>query len=353
MSRPGTGARSRPTVNFRSWMPLGLMALLIVVVGGYTQSQNDAFLTEFNINGLLIATLPLALLAMAQTNALMVRAIDVSLGALTTMGVVIASFTIGEGSSFAGVLLGILAVFGACLAIGAFNVVLIRVLGLAPIIATLANYSILIGLALLLRPIPEGAISREFADVMLYSVGFMPVAFVGVVVLAGLADLWLYRSSGGLLLRAVGLDEVSASRLGARVGFLFVRALFISAFAGALASFFLSSQVMIGDPAVGLGFTLTSIAAAVLGGASLFGGRGSFIGAVIGAVLLTEITTVVPFLGLDTSWAQILVGGLTLLALFLYQAPDLVSRARIAIGDLIGRVRSGTDATSAADQPVP
>jgi ribose transport system ATP-binding protein len=319
------------------------MVLLMLAIGGYTQSENDAFLTEFNINGLLIAALPLALAAMAQTNALMVRAIDVSLGALITMGVVIASFTIGEGASFGGVLLGILAVFGACLTIGAFNVLLIKQLGLAPIIATLANLSILTGLALVLRPIPEGPISREFGDAMLYSVGFMPVAFVGVVVLAVLADLWLYRSAGGLLLRAVGLDEVSAGRLGARVGFLFIRALFVSAVAGALASLFLSSQVLIGDPAVGLGFTLTSVAAAVLGGASLFGGRGSFVGAVIGAVFLTEITTIVPFLGLDTSWAQILVGGLTLLALFLYQAPELAARMRTATQDLLRR-RSQTEA---------
>ena len=60
-----------------------------------------------------------------------------------------------------------------------------------------------------------------------------------------------------------------------RVGFLFVRAFFISAFAAAVGSCFLAAQIGIGDPTIGLGYTLTSIAAAVLGGASLFGGRGS------------------------------------------------------------------------------
>jgi ribose transport system ATP-binding protein len=319
--------------GFRGWMPLALMVVLMVVIGGYTQSREDSFLSSFNLNGLFIAAIPLSLAAMGQTNALMVRAFDVSIGALITLGVVVASFTITDGAGVGEIILGMLAVIGVCLVVGLVNVALTKVLGLSSIIATLATYSVLIGVALWLRPTPDGSISLEFGEFMLSSIGFMPVAFILVVVAAIAGDLWLYRSAGGLLTRSVGLDEISAARLGARVGGVFVRALMISAFAAATASFFLSSQVLVGDPNVGLAYTLTSIAAAVLGGASLAGGRGSYVGAVIGAVFLTEIIVIVPFLGLHSSWAQMLVGALTLLALAFYQAPQILGRIRAARRD--------------------
>jgi ribose transport system ATP-binding protein len=309
-------------------MPLALMVVLIAIVGGYTQSQESTFLSEFNLNGLFIAAIPLALAAMGQTNALMVRVFDVSIGALITLAVVIASFTIPDPSSFGGVVLGMLAVLGVCLVVGLANILLTKVLGLSSIIATLATYSILTGVALWLRPTPDGSISLEFGEFMLSSVGFMPIGFLAVLAVAIVGDVWLYRTGGGLLTRSVGLDETSAARLGARVGAIFVRALVISAVAAAVAAFFLSSQVLVGDPNVGLAYTLTSIAAAVLGGASLAGGRGSYVGAVIGAVFLTEIVVIVPFLGLHSSWAQMLVGALTLLALAIYQAPQIIGRIR-------------------------
>jgi ribose/xylose/arabinose/galactoside ABC-type transport system permease subunit len=311
-------------------LPLLLIVVLMVAIGGYTQAQNSAFLTAFNLQGLFIAAIPLGLVAMGQTNALMVRVFDVSIGALVTVAVVIASFTIPDGASLAHILLGVLAVFGACLVVGLFNVVLTHVLGLSSIIATLATYSMLVGAALWLRPTPDGSISQSFADVMLKSVGFMPVGFIAVCVLAVAADVWLYRTGPGLLVRAVGLDEGSAARLGARVARTLVGALLISSLVAALASLFVSSQVLVGDPNVGLGYTLTSIAAAVLGGASLSGGRGSYVGALVGALFLTEITVIVPFLGWDTSLSQMLLGGLTLLALVFYQLPRLLERVRVA-----------------------
>jgi ribose transport system ATP-binding protein len=178
----------------------------------------------------------------------------------------------------------------------------------------------------------------------------MPYAFVLIVVIAFAADFWLYRTAGGLAARATGLDEQSAARRGVRVGFLFVRAFFITAFAAAVGGLFLAVQVGIGDPTAGLGFTLTSIAAAVLGGASLFGGRGSFVGAVVGALFLNVIINILPFLNpklfgrsLD---GRILIGALTLLALTFYQASDLSTRVRRFFSNLrLSRAR----ATPAAD----
>jgi ribose transport system ATP-binding protein len=230
-------------------------------------------------------------------------------------------------------ILGMLFVIAIALAVGGVNVILMRLLKLSSIIATLATYSVLQGVCLWLRPIPKGTISFDLVDVLLYSVGFMPVALILTTLIAVLADVWLYRTSGGLAARAMGLDEEAASRRGVRVAYLFTRAFFITAFAAAVGGLFLFAQVQTGDPNAGFSFTLTSIAAAVLGGASLLGGRGSFIGAVVGALFLNVIINILPFLGWSASYGRIFVGLLTLVALSFYQAPELIQRAKTSIAN--------------------
>ena len=79
-------------------------------------------------------------------------------------------------------------------------------------------------------------------------------------------------------------------------------------------AFMLMGQVGSGDPSAGTSYTFTSIAAVVLGGASIFGGRGSFLGALAGALLVVQINTVAVFVKLDDAWQLYLLGGLTLLA---------------------------------------
>ena len=325
--------RIRPKFQRGRWLPIAAMVLLIVTLGGYTNNADPSFLTTFNLNGVMVATMPLALAAMAQTSALMVKAFDVSVGALMTLAVVISSFVLGPDDSWPELFIGLVIVIAIVLGVGAVNVALIRWLKLSSIIATLATYSVLQGVCLWLRPTPKGAISFEFIDKLLFSVGFMPVALVAIAIVAVLADVWLYRTSGGLAARAMGLDEDSAARRGVRVGFLFVRAFFISAFAAAVGGFFLAAQVGVGDPTAGLSFTLTSIAAAVLGGASLLGGRGSFIGALVGALFLNVIINILPFLGWSASYGRVMVGVLTLLALSFYQAPELLKRSRTAVAN--------------------
>jgi ribose transport system ATP-binding protein len=329
----GTGTNVRPKFQLGRWLPIAAMMLLILLLGAYTNNEDSAFLSTFNLNGVMIATLPMALAAMGQTSALMVKAFDVSVGALMTLCVVVASFVLGPDESWPAMLLGMLFVIGVALGVGAVNVVLIRWLKLSSIIATLATYSALQGVSLWLRPIPEGAISFEYVDKMLYSVGFMPVALIVLAVIAVIADVWLYRTPGGLAARAMGLDEEAAARRGVRVAYLFTRAFFITAFAAAIGAFFLAAQIQVGDPTAGLSFTLTSIAAAVLGGASLLGGRGSFIGALVGALFLNVIINILPFLGWSAAYGRIMVGLLTLVALSFYQAPELMRRAKTSIAN--------------------
>jgi len=325
--------------GFRSWMPLALMTTLIVALGAYAAVRQDAFLTNYNLGNLLLSTMPLALVAIGQTNALLVGGFDVSVAALMTMCVVTASFTLQPDKSWPVLLVGALALIGVGVATGVFNATLIRVLKLPSIIATLGTLSILEGASLLLRDHPEGFINADVIEALNSSVSFVPYAFIGVVVLAVVADLWLYRTRTGLALRAVGLDDTSSRRLGMSTGRIVFFAFVLCSVMAAAAGFYSAAQVQIGSPIIG-NYALESIAAAVLGGASLAGGKGSFVGALLAALFLTEISNVLPLFQQPTEYAQMTIGGLILLALVLYQGPELVARFRsnwVGVGRLRAR----------------
>jgi ribose/xylose/arabinose/galactoside ABC-type transport system permease subunit len=333
------GALAR--IRFRGVLPLALMTTLILAVGAYTSVRQDAFLTSYNLRNLLLATMPLALVSMGQTCALLVGGFDVSVAALMTMCVVTASYTITPETSTWGLIPGSLALVGVGLATGVFNALLIRIFRLPSIIATLGTLSILQGASFWLRDHPEGTISSDAVDALTTSWSFVPLAFIGVVVLALLADGSLYRSRAGMALRAVGLDETSARRIGIKTNQTVILAFVACSVLAAVAGFYLAAEVQIGSPIIG-NYALESIAAGVLGGASLAGGRGSFVGTLLAALFLSLIDNILPLFHQPTEYAEMTIGVLILLALVLYQAPELVGRvrsARLAVGRL--RTRQG------------
>jgi ribose transport system ATP-binding protein len=313
----------------RGVLPPALMLLLILGLGAYSAATNSAFLSSSNLNSLLLAAMPLVLVSLGQATALLVGGFDVSVGALMTMCVVTASFTITPGRSTAALVPGALAVLGVGVATGLFNALLIRLFRLPSIIATLGTLSILEGASLLLRGYPTGPINTDVTSALSDGVSFVPFAFVGVVALALAADAWLYRSRSGLALRAVGLDATSSRRLGMATGRTVVLAFVACSVLAAVAGFYLAAEVQIGSPIIG-NQALESIAAAVLGGASLAGGRGSYVGTMLAAFFLVEIDNVLPLFQQPAEYADMLIGGLILLALALYQAPELGSRFRAA-----------------------
>jgi ribose transport system ATP-binding protein len=313
----------------RGWLPLALMTTLIVALGAYSEVHQSTFLGKANLNNLLLAAMPLVLVSMGQATALLVGGFDISVAALMTLCVVTASFTMTPSTSGPALVLGALALVGVGLATGIFNTILIRVLRLPSIVATLGTLSVLEGLSLLLRGFPQGAISTDATSALTTSVSFIPLAFVGVVVLAALADLWLYRTRAGLAFRAVGLDTTSSRRLGMSTGRTVLLAFIVCSVMASFAGFFLAAEVQVGSPIIG-NQALESIAAAVLGGASLAGGKGSFFGTMLAALFLTEINNVLPLFQQPTEYADMTIGALILLALVLYQAPEMIERFRAA-----------------------
>ena len=313
----------RKIVRFRLWMPVVLQILLVAALLWYTNSRFPGFVNATNVSQILILALPLIVASIAQTNALLVGYLDLSVGGMIGLGVVVASFVIGADASVSQILIGIGIVLLCGVALGLVNAGLIRGLKIPSIIATLATLSILDGISLTLRPTAQGVISPDFVSVLTATVGPIPVAFIVIVVVAGLLDLWLHASGSGLEVRAVGFDERSAKRGGVRTNWVRVRAILLSAVLAAVASFFVMARSPIGNAQVGSTFALNSITAAVLGGASLAGGRATFIGGTVAAILLALILTVLPYLGLSPNDGPMIIGILVLIGILLFQAGDI------------------------------
>jgi ribose transport system ATP-binding protein len=186
------------------------------------------------------------------------------------------------------------------------------------VIATLATFIAVQGVALLINPVPQGLLGSDALELLSTAVGGIPIAFI-VVVAVGLAcEFVLRRRRVGLTLRAVGSDEQAAYRMGVRVRTTKLLAYVVCSIFAALAAVMLTVQIGTGDATSGQGYTLQSIAAVVLGGASIYGGRGSFAGAVLGAILLTEMINAITFLELGDAWQYWFPGFVILAAAAIY-----------------------------------
>lgn len=315
----------KAAIRIKEWYPLMLLLLMIYTLASYSGRQSSAFLSEYNLSNLLQATLPLAIVAMAQVNAMLVGYLDISVGAVMSFSIVAASFIASNDASPQSVAIAAGLILLGGILVGLFNALLVRWVKLPSIIATLATLSILEGVALILRPVASGTINQAGLALLRTKAGWVPVAFIVALLVAILWDIWLRRSAGGLRVRATGNDVRAGRRLGIRTKWVQVRALMLSGFMAALASFFLAVQVGVGDARAGSSFALTSIAAAALGGTSLAGGVGHFTGALAVSLFLALISNMFSLRIITSSWLNdpIVMGLLTIIGLVLYQVHDL------------------------------
>jgi len=301
-----------------------LVAALALVVGGGARGEN--FLSSFNIASTLTLLAPVLFLAAGQLLVMLTGGIDLSVGPLSGALVVIGSFYLGADLTpvWWAFGLGLMVLTAAlCGAVNGFMVSLGRV---SPVVATLITYMALQGLSLSLRDTPGGTIAPAVTQAINTRVGPVPVAvLVGVAVLLGL-ELWSRRRASGLWLRGMGSDDVAAHRRGVPVRRVHVLAYVACALLTFLGSLLLLAQIGVGDPTAGTSYTLASITAVVLGGASIFGGRGSFVGVLCGVVLLQVTTSTASFFGMSQAWQYWLPGAMALVATAMFAEAQRRSR---------------------------
>ena len=310
------------------YSPSVILALAILLLGIYTASQSSFYLTSRNFSALFFLLTALVFVGLGQLIVMMAGGIDLSVGPLAGLLVVVASFFVTAGTGVGGLLVGLLAMIAVAIAVGTANGAFVRWVRMPPIIATLVMFIVLQGVALLLRETPGGSIDQSVINSIGTTVGAVPIAFLCAVALTIALEYALRRTRWGLELRAVGSGEAAAHAQGAKVGRIRIRSYIACSLLVCLGGVMLMAQIGIGDPSAGQSYTLDSITAVVLGGASIFGGRGSFIGVLFGAALIQAIVNATAFLQLDQAWQYWLVGGLTILAAGFYSKARTASARR-------------------------
>jgi ribose transport system ATP-binding protein len=304
------------------------LMFVIAVLALFGYAQNPNYLSAFNLANILALATALGFFALGQTIPLLLAGIDLSVGPLAGILVVIASFFVNDGQSAGVIASGFLMMAAGALAVGMINGVLIRFANFTPIAATLAMYIGLQGCSFLLRDGPGGYINNDVMGFINAQVGPVPVAFVLLLAMAMAGEMALRRLRPGWRLRATGSDEDVARRIGVPVDRTIVLGYLGAASLTALGAVMLMAQIGVGDPRQGVNYTLSSITAVVLGGTSLRGGRGTFLGSVLGALLLTEVLNIVSFIGLSQTYQYVFQGALILIAAVVYSAV----RGRAAAG---------------------
>jgi ribose transport system permease protein len=284
-------------------------AMLAVLIAVYATQQRGVF-TVYELNLDTNAALTLILAATGQTIVLLRGGIDLSIGGMISLATVLAATRFGDDPANALMWAGLIVLIG--FGAGVVNGLLISALRLQPFLVTLATWSILGGTALTILPSDGGRLPGwwvTFGNDMFY--GLATSVWLLLLLLA--FWFWFRATRLGVAIRATGSNEKSAFLSGVSITRVNCWTYGLSGLFAALAGLFQTMQTATGSPTIGNGYILPTVAAAVIGGISLFGGRGGLAGTVIGAFILTIIGNLVFALSVSSYW-QPIASGVILLA---------------------------------------
>lgn len=297
----------------------GLIVLVILIIINVSIQPN--FFAYSTVKSNFMTFTPLILVSMAQGIIILSGNLDLSVGAgMSLITCIMASMMT---DSLLNVILVVLVGIISAIAMGLFNGSIIGFVRLPPLISTFATSAVFFGLALTIMPLPGGYVPSYFyrwyrGDVL----GFLPVPIfillLGIGVWAIIKRTGVYR-----YIYAVGGNEDGAYSSGIKVSVIKVMAFVFASLFIALAGISLLLSTSIGDPRAGQGYMLSSIAAVVIGGISLKGGRGSIAGAIIGALVLGLLINIIFFLRVSSLYQNFARGMIIILALSLATIPRL------------------------------
>lgn len=302
----------RGSIRLHLGLAIPALALAVVIAVG-TSVISPEFLTPGNAANIVNRLLPLALATLGAAIVIISGGIDLSVGSVMSfVTAIMATLTPRIGWMAIPIALGT----GA--AIGLANAGGILLLRINPLIMTLASATIVKGVTLLMLPRPGGEVDYVFYDWLFGSDAlFAPPLWILVLAYAtGVLLLGWTRS--GRAIYALGSDARSAFASGIAVRRITVLVYVIAGALSAAAGIVLSIRILSGDPLVGEPYTLDAIAAAILGGIALKGGRGSVIGALLAAIVLVLLNNAMNLLDIDTNLQAIAKGLVFVTALIVF-----------------------------------
>jgi ribose transport system permease protein len=293
--------RDRPIVPL-----LVLLAILLII---REVARPGIFSADF-AGTTLRAAVPLAILACCQTLTMLTGGIDLSVGAVASMaGFVVATLVGGPGLA-----VGILVALAIAALVGLLTGIGVGVFRVHPLIMTLGMGLVVLGLANVwqLQMVQTGAgvapLMRTLGSDRLF--GILPYSLIVFVPLAAIVLLGLRRTGYGRMLYAIGDNPIAARLSGARSWQVLVLLYVISAILAAVGGFLISGLTNVASVTLADSYVLPSVAAAVIGGTSILGGRGGFAGTIVGALILTVLTSLLSVFGFPEAVRQVLFGAI-------------------------------------------
>ena len=306
--RPSWAANLFDPSFWADWASAVGLAALVVIFG----LLQPVFLTSANLQALLLASAILITLSVGQTFVVTTAGIDLSLAATVMLGAVILGLTYAHGwGIFAACLLTLVVTCG----IGFLNGLIITVGKIPDFVVTLGSLSAITGLGLILSG-GEPTMVGNILLLKLASGGIGPIGYPVLVALAVavIAHVALFHTRFGVHLLATGGQQESARSLGIHTGRIRIAAYTISGTCAGIASILLVARIGSAEPTINTNLLLNSVAGVVLGGVSLFGGRGSILGPVLGALMLTTLVNGLTLLSVSAFYQPLAVGFIVVLA---------------------------------------
>ncbi len=348
-----------------AWAFLALMIVFFVIAVPIVSGGAVDFLTLRNSQNILVAITPVLLLGLGQTFVIISAGIDLSVGWVMSLASVLSALAIrGAYNSgvplFPAAVIGFLAAIGGAGLVGFFNGVIIAKLKVPAFIVTLGSSFVVRGISLLLSEnttvigLPAGIRSYGNDALVYYIRGegggvyfpnrpevtgdllrrmdpILPYPVIVTAIVVAIAIFVLRKTQFGRHTYAIGGSLEAALRTGIPVDRHIIQLYVLSAATAGIAGFLSTLRFTAGSAVIGDPLLLASIAAVIIGGVSLFGGAGTVVGTIIGALIIAVLTTGLVMLNVESFWQFIVVGAVVIIAVLIDQSRDLI----------IGRGRRG------------
>jgi ribose transport system permease protein len=297
----------------RNVLTTWILLLMIVILGSIL---SPAFLRPMNLSNLIPQSAALMLVSMGQTCVLLAGGIDISVGSTISLVVTLLAAIVHPDPISIGA--GILIALIAGMFVGLINGLLITKLRISPFMATFALMSIGQGIAYLISTTPPTVLPREYSNVFLNNIGFMPIPMLLVIVVVTVFTIGLRYTTFGRHIYAVGSNENATRLSGLPTDKIKILVYIIAGLLAGVAGTFIAARGRSGQPLIGLNFGFDSITVAVLGGVNLAGGRGSVLGTLGGVLIMTIIGNLLNLLGVSSNFQYIFRGLILIIAVAFY-----------------------------------
>lgn len=327
------------------------VAIALVGLIVFFSVSSEYFLTTGNIQNLLVQSVFVLLVAVGMTFVLIAGGIDLSVGSVLGFSAGTTLLVMQEGGTFLG---GVLAGLATGAVVGFVNGAIIAKLRINDFIVTLATLGIVSGFLQVLTSHTQldGVSSGTFAYLANGLPGGVPFPVIVAAVVVVIFELVLRRTSFGRSVFAIGINHRAAHLSGIGVTRVRLRVYILSGILASAGGIVLASRLNSVQPGLGGGYELQAIAAVVLGGTSIAGGRGSVWRSVVGALVLGVLNNGLQLMGVDPVWYTIITGSSIAVAVASDQVVQKLATARLRGGTSSGAGPAWTQSLVAEKEPV-